>query len=101
MGGLLLHLLHEPGSLDHVGEARIVLDVGGGGELAAGLNTLDHDRVEHGARRIDRRRIAGRSRADDHDLGVGGFAHRLNSSVAAGFEARIDPPKAPKAGCGL
>ena len=44
MGGLLLHLLHEPRALDHVGEARIVLDVGGGGELAAGLHALDHDR---------------------------------------------------------
>ena len=61
MGGLLLHLLHEPRPLDHVGEARIVLDVGGGGELAAGLNALDHNGIEHGTRRIDRRRIAGRA----------------------------------------
>src|SRR5204863_9027943 len=27
--GLLAHLLHDPGSLDHLSEARIVLDVGG------------------------------------------------------------------------
>ena len=36
--GLGLHLLHQPGALDDVGEARIVLDVGGDGQLAAGLD---------------------------------------------------------------
>ena len=40
MLGLLLHLLHQPRALDHVGEARIVLDIGGDGELAAGLQPL-------------------------------------------------------------
>jgi len=38
--GLLDHLLHQPGTLDDVGEARIVLDVGGDGELAARLDAL-------------------------------------------------------------
>ena len=61
--GLFLHLLHEPWALDHVGEARIVLDVGGDGELAAGLDALDQDWVEHGAGGIDRSRIARRSRS--------------------------------------
>ena len=42
---LALHLLHEPGTLDHVGEARIVLDVGGDRELAAGLRALDEQRL--------------------------------------------------------
>ena len=84
MGGLLLHLLHEPGALDHVGKARIVLDVGGDGELAAGRDALDQDRIEHGAGGIDRRGIAGRAGADDHDLGVGGVRHRSISIVTAG-----------------
>ena len=44
MLGLLLHLLHQPGALDDVGEAGIILDVGGDGELAAGLDALDDDR---------------------------------------------------------
>ena len=35
--GLRLHLLHQPGALDDVGEARVVLDVGGDGQLAARL----------------------------------------------------------------
>ena len=70
MLGLRLHLLHQPGALDDVGKAGIVLDIGGDGELAAGLQALDDDRLEHGARGIDRRRVAGRARADDDDLGV-------------------------------
>ena len=57
----------------------IVLDVGGDGELAAGLDALDQDRLQHGARRIDGGRVAGRARADDDDLGVGGLAHRKQS----------------------
>jgi hypothetical protein len=53
MGGLLLHLLHEPGALDDIGEARIVLDIGGDGELPAGLDALDQHRLQHRAGRVD------------------------------------------------
>ena len=81
MLGLLLHLLHQPGALDDVGEARIILDVGRDGELAAGLDALDQDRLQHGARRIDRGRIAGRARTDDDDLGVGGLTHECDGPV--------------------
>ena len=70
MLGLRLHLLHEPGALDDVGEAGIVLDIGGDGELAAGLQARDHDRLKHGARRIDGGGVAGRARTDDDDFGV-------------------------------
>ena len=70
MLGLHPHLLHQPGALDHVGEAGIVLDVGGDGHLAAGLDALDEQRLQHGARGIDAGRIAGRARADDDQLGV-------------------------------
>ena len=76
MLGLLLHLLHQPGALDDVREARIVLDVGGDGELAAGLDALDQDGFQHGARGIDGGGVAGRSRADNHDFGVGRRTHR-------------------------
>ena len=58
MLGLLLHLLHQPGALDDVGEARIILDVGGDGELAAGLDALDQHRLQHRARGIDRGGVA-------------------------------------------
>ena len=61
MLGLLLHLLHQPGTLDDVGKARIVLHVGGDGELPARLDALDQDRFQHGARGIDRGGVAGRT----------------------------------------
>jgi hypothetical protein len=39
--GLRLHLLHQPGTLDDIGKARIVLDVGGDRQLAARLHALN------------------------------------------------------------
>ena len=59
MGRLLLHLFHEPGALDHVGEAWIVLDISRDGELAARSDPLNEDRIEHSAGRIDAGRVAG------------------------------------------
>ena len=68
MGRLLLHLLHQPRTLNHVREAGIVLHVGGDGELAAGLDALDQNRLEHGAGSVDRSGIAGRAGTDDDNL---------------------------------
>ena len=70
---LLLHLLHQPGALDDVGEARVILDIGGDGELAAGLDALDQHRLQHGARGIDRGGVTGGAGADDDDFGVRAF----------------------------
>lgn len=42
---LLSHLLHEPGSLNGFGEARIVLDIRGDGELAACLQAGYEERL--------------------------------------------------------
>jgi len=58
MLGLLLHLLHQPGTLDDVGEARIVLDIRGDGELAARLDSLHEHRLQAGAGGINCRRVA-------------------------------------------
>ena len=96
MGRLLGHLFHEPGPLDHIGEARVVLDVGCGGQLTAGFDALDQHRFEHGASGIDRRRVARRSRPDDEDFDVGGFRHRLvRPSVETGAEGTIARLQAP------
>src|SRR5262249_17389149 len=81
MLGLLLHLLHQPGALDDVGEAGIILDVGGDGELSAGLDALDQNRLQHGSGGIDRSRIAGSARTDDDQLGSVSFAHRRGTPV--------------------
>ena len=72
--GLGLHLLHQPGALDDVGKARIVFDIGRDGQLAAGLDALDHQRLQHGARGIDGGRISGRARPKDQDTGMT-FSH--------------------------
>ena len=79
MLGLLLHLLHQPGTLDDVRVAGIILDVGGDGELAAGLDALDQHRLEHGARGIDRGGVSGRAGPDDYDFGMGRFRHLQHS----------------------
>ena len=53
-----------------LGEARIVLDVGGDGHLPAGLVALDHDRLEHCARCIDGGGVARGPRPQDDDFGM-------------------------------
>jgi hypothetical protein len=68
MLGLGLHLLHQPGSLDDLGEAGIILDLGGDGELATRLQSGDQGRLQHGARRIDGGGAAGGTAAEDDDL---------------------------------
>ena len=80
MLGLLLHLLHQPGALDDVGEARIVLDIGGDGELAARLDALHQHGLQAGAGGIDRRRVAGRARAQDQNLAAMSCCHDLLAS---------------------
>ncbi|MCP1839205.1 hypothetical protein J2R78_002172 [Bradyrhizobium sp. USDA 4538] len=75
MGRLLLHLLHQPGALDHIGEAGIVLDVGGDGELPARLDALDQHWLEHRARRVDRCGVTGGAGPDDDDLGMDRRGH--------------------------
>jgi hypothetical protein len=79
--GLLLHLLHQPGALDRFREARIIFHVGRDGELAAGLEALDQERLQHCAGSVDRSRVAGRARPDDDDLRMSCFRH---AGVASG-----------------
>ncbi len=76
MFSLGLHLLHQPGALNGLGEAGIVLDVCGDGQLAARLKPGDHHRVQRGAGGVDGGGPAGGAGTDDGDtdgtsLGVG------------------------------
>ena len=67
--GLRLHLLHELGALDALGETGKVLDVGRVHELAAHLDRAgNNERLEVGTRRIDGRCESCRTRSDDDDL---------------------------------
>ena len=72
MLGLRLHLFHQPGALDRVLEAGIILDVRRDHELSAGFEAGNQHRLQHGAGRIDRSGVAGRAGADDHQTGVQG-----------------------------
>ena len=73
--GLGAHLLHQPRALDHVREAGIVLDIGGDGQLAAGLQAGDDDGAQHGARGVDGGGPAGGAGPDDGDTDGSGSAH--------------------------
>src|SRR5829696_5785828 len=81
MGCLQLHLLHEPGALDHVGKTRVILNIGRNGHLTAGLKALDENGPEHGAGGIDRRRPASRPGSQDYQPAV--FGHKPKSFVEA------------------
>ena len=72
MFGLRLHLFHQPGALHHVAKAGIVLDIGGDRQLPTGLEALDHDRLHHSPRAIDRGGIARGAGTDDEELGAMG-----------------------------
>jgi hypothetical protein len=68
---LVAELLHHLRPHDPLGVAGVVLDVGGLLEQAAPHEAFDHQRVEVGPGRVQRRRVSRRSTADDdHVLDV-------------------------------
>src|SRR5262249_4931609 len=73
---LPLHLFHQPGALHRLGQARVVLALGGDRQLAPGLQSGNEQRLEIGACRVDGCSIAGRPRADDQYFAVVTFWHR-------------------------
>ena len=95
MLGLGPHLLHQPRPLDRLGEARIILDVGGDHQLAARLEAREQQRLQHGARGVDRGGVAGRTRADDdHALARGPMRSRQDNPLSEDFRPpRLDPQR--------
>ena len=63
--GLLAHVAHELVAVDPFGVARVVIDFGGGGQLAARFDPFVEYGVQVGARGVDGRRISGRAAADN------------------------------------
>ena len=63
--GLGAELAHHLRAHDPLGVARVVLDVGRVLQLAAPLEALEDERLEVGARGVERRRVAGGPAADD------------------------------------
>ena len=81
---LRAHLLHEPRPLDRFGEAGIVFHVGRDHQLAAWLVAGEHERLQHGARRIDRGRIARRPGTDDDETLVRRMGRSQRQLLAQG-----------------
>ena len=76
---------HQVGALDAVREARVVLDVAGEHQLAAGRGAGEDHRLEVGPGGVDRGGQAGRPGSDDHDLGLDpAVAALVNGRWAAG-----------------
>ena len=83
--GLVAELLHHLRAHDPLGEAGVVLHVGRLLQEAAPGEALDHERMQVGARGIQRRRVTRRAAAhDDHVLDLGHrtsiLAHRRRHS---------------------
>ena len=70
MLGLGPHLIHQPGALHGLGEAGVVLDIGGDGQLPARLQAGHQHGTQPGARGVDRGRVAGGAGTDDEKLGL-------------------------------
>lgn len=66
--GLLVHVKNEIRALNPLGEAGVVLDKGGGGELAAGLGALQNKRGKVRSRCVDGGRQARATSADDDEV---------------------------------
>jgi hypothetical protein len=77
--GMAAHPLHQFRSLDAVRIAGPVIDIGRGHQLPALFQSGNQDRLEVGARGINRGRVAGGSGAEDQQPAVFGFAHRLDT----------------------
>ena len=76
--GLLAHVVHELGALNALRETGEVLDLGRVHERATRSQlTGQHDGGEAGAGRVDRGRVAGRTRADDDNVVDGGALGHL------------------------
>ena len=82
--GLLAHEVHQLRPEDALREAGVILDVRGDGELPAGLQPFEHDRLDVGAGEIESGGAAGRAGADDDDLIVGVAFHVAGDCIARG-----------------
>ena len=102
---LVAHLLHQLGAHDPLGEAGVVLDVGGDGELPARLVAFEHQGRQVGAGRVERGGQPGGAGAEDDDAVIwGATAARHWPSrtwcllgAGVGAQGREDRPDGPPA----
>ena len=65
---MFAQLVHQVVSVDSLGKAGEVFDLGGCGELATGLLAFEDQRIEVGSRGIDSRREPGAAGSEDNDV---------------------------------
>src|SRR4051812_27554044 len=94
---LLLELLHEFRALNAVGEAGVIFDLCGDGELAAGLRAVYDERVEFGARGVYGRGQAGGAGAHNYYFAVQSlFRHAYVLRPSEGFVCKRDYSRGPR-----
>ena len=79
--GLRAHLRHQVRAHDAVAIAREVLDQRRQHQLPAGLDAFDDERLQVGARGVQRGRQPGRARADDDDVTHGHWRLRIEIRI--------------------
>ncbi len=77
--GVFLHAHHQIRAGQAFNVARPVVDLGGGGQLAAGLDAGDHQWLQVGAGSVYRSGITGRARAEDDQTRMLDFTHKKPS----------------------
>ncbi|MNZ74204.1 hypothetical protein D3C78_926480 [compost metagenome] len=87
--GVLAHAFHERGAGQAFDVAGPVVDFGGGGQLAAGLQAGDQQRVEVGAGGIDGGSIAGGAGTQDDQSRMFGVAHKTPISLCGERECML------------
>ena len=87
--GLIPEVLHEVGAHDPVREARIVLDIGGLLQQPAPGEALDHERLQLGARHVERCGVPSRPAADD-DCVLDPLFHYFIKYSGAGLRASAE-----------
>jgi hypothetical protein len=68
--GVLLKSRHQVRTLDTVGVGGPIVDVGRGHKLTTRCQSGEHDRLQVGARGVDRSGVAGRTGAEDNEAGM-------------------------------
>ncbi len=65
---LLAHVLNQLGALNTLGKSGEIFYQSSERELASGLVSFNHQRLEVGASRVERRGVTGAARPDDDDV---------------------------------
>ncbi len=81
---LLAHVLDQLRPLDAIRKSRKIFHQGSQRELASGFMAFEHQRLQFGARRVERRGVTGATRADDDN--VANILHKRCQALDCGSQ---------------